>query len=380
MTFAILTSAILAAATPATAAPATAAPTHDFGGPRIFQDWIVGCDNGGDCHAASLPAQDDGTQDQVGDGNLRVAIRATGGETPRLSVTLEMAEPSDPADRARAINAIVIDGRALPIHVAVTDGAVRVENAVARTLIVAMRNAQYVALKRTNGEEAGSASLRGLMASLHYIDGQRHTYGTTAALGRPGRVPFSYRLVPDAQPLPMVQTPPPSTAAPAHASESRIAALLATDPCGPPERGAELIRPDYIRLDAQTTLMLLPSYCMGYNAEQRIYVLSNSGMVTPARFGPHPWDDDERGEGEATALPNGWWNERTRTLAGFGKSRGLGDCGQSLEFAWDVHREFRLIAYASMPECRGSYDYITTYRATVIAAEAGATQAVHQQH
>ncbi|HTG39817.1 DUF1176 domain-containing protein [Sphingomonas sp.] len=49
-------------------------------------------------------------------------------------------------------------------------------------------------------------------------------------------------------------------------------------------------------------------------------------------------------------------------LASYAKGRGIGDCGVSQRFIWDGPR-FRLIEQAEMSECRGSIDYITTWRA-----------------
>ena len=103
---------------------------------------------------------------------------------------------------------------------------------------------------------------------------------------------------------------------------------------------------------------------MGYNADVRIFLLDNRGNVRPAPFGPHPWSGGEGEEAGGPSLPNGWWDAKARILGGFGKARGAGDCGQLLKFAWDGE-EFRLVRYASMSECRGNYDFITTYRLDV---------------
>jgi hypothetical protein len=44
------------------------------------------------------------------------------------------------------------------------------------------------------------------------------------------------------------------------------------------------------------------------------------------------------------------------------KSRGLGDCGLVQNWAWDGQR-FRLVLQQEMTECRGSLEFITTWRA-----------------
>jgi hypothetical protein len=48
----------------------------------------------------------------------------------------------------------------------------------------------------------------------------------------------------------------------------------------------------------------------------------------------------------------------------FAKGRGIGDCGVGDDYVWDGDR-FRLAEQIAMGECRGSVDYITTWRARV---------------
>ena len=45
--------------------------------------------------------------------------------------------------------------------------------------------------------------------------------------------------------------------------------------------------------------------------------------------------------------------------------RGVGDCGVHQDYVWDGTR-FRLVQQEEMSECRGSLDYITTWRAQVV--------------
>ena len=74
-----------------------------------------------------------------------------------------------------------------------------------------------------------------------------------------------------------------------------------------------------------------------------------------------PWWKDE---GKPMLINAGWDQERG-LLTSFSKGRGLGDCGTLSEYAWDG-RAFRLVEQAEMGECRGSTDYITTWRARVV--------------
>ena len=71
------------------------------------------------------------------------------------------------------------------------------------------------------------------------------------------------------------------------------------------------------------------------------------------------------GEENDGTIVNATWDPKTRLLSSFAKGRGLGDCGIINSFAWDG-RLFRLVSQEAMDNCRGSVDYITTWRARVV--------------
>ena len=81
-------------------------------------------------------------------------------------------------------------------------------------------------------------------------------------------------------------------------------------------------------------------------------------------FRPAPFDRQPSwgGEGTEPLLVNSNWDDREQTLSSYGKGRGLGDCGRAENYVWDGER-FRLIEASAMDECRGSYLWITTWRA-----------------
>src|SRR5262249_33644867 len=66
---------------------------------------------------------------------------------------------------------------------------------------------------------------------------------------------------------------------------------------------------------------------------------------------------------EASAgLINTDFDPETGHLSSSYMSRGLGDCGESHDYAWDGTR-FRLVEGQAMNECRGSYNWIVLWRA-----------------
>lgn len=98
-----------------------------------------------------------------------------------------------------------------------------------------------------------------------------------------------------------------------------------------------------------------------YNYYTSAFLIDEAGRVRPATFDtdrPNPKD------GENLGLVNAGYDPKARRLGSFVKGRGVGDCGSIQEFVWDG-RQFRLIAQSDMGGCRGSVDYITTWRAKV---------------
>ena len=63
-------------------------------------------------------------------------------------------------------------------------------------------------------------------------------------------------------------------------------------------------------------------------------------------------------------LTNAEWDPERRMIHEYAKGRGLGDCGVRSSYAW-TGEIFRLVEQEEMSECRGTYFYLTTWRAEV---------------
>jgi len=118
----------------------------------------------------------------------------------------------------------------------------------------------------------------------------------------------------------------------------------------------------YARLDAKTSLALLPAPCGNgaYNYYSYALLIDNAGKVRPATFEI----SGGMGEGSDNSLVNADWDEKSREITTYAKGRGLGDCGSIQAYAWDG-RSFRLKRMGVMGECRGSMDYIPVWRTVV---------------
>jgi hypothetical protein len=310
---------------------------------RTFTDWIVGCDNGRACQASGLFPGDDFDA-------LTMAV-ARGPERearPRIWINTEDL----------AVASLTADGRRLPVRLMADQGVTSVHPDDAIAFVEAAKAARQLGLLDASGAELGHTSLAGLNAAFLYMDDQQKRVGTVTALVRKGARPAS--TVPAPPPLPLIVPPPVPKIPPRRLSKADVAREQVAHECDVSE--SEDFAPTHVRLDARTTLALLPTPCDNgaYNFFGSALLIDQSGNVRPARLdspaGMSPENDN--------SLVNGYWDEKERLLSTYEKGRGLGDCGTMQSFAWDGS-QFRLVKRSDMGECRGSTDYITTWRAAV---------------
>ncbi len=311
---------------------------------KSFGDWVVACDNVKSCEATSLPISEDGSAD--GEDDMVSIGRDPGpGGAVRVSVVL--------SSEAKGPGVLLVDGkRVADGHSAGDELTVAGPGAI--EAVRAMANGARVTAT-VGGKPLGSASLKGLSASLRFIDAEQGRVGGTTAFVARGSRPAS--AVPPAAVLPAIRrVATPTGAAPAIGKAQREALMKLTK-CDDDEFNAD--QPiETSRLDARTTLALVPCGAGAYNFSS-VPVTIVAGRPTLGRF------DSAVGWGEPGAEPilvNAGFDARSGTLSSYSKGRGLGDCGSSEEFVWDGQR-FRLTNATSMSECRGSTNWLTIFRA-----------------
>ncbi|HEX8468442.1 MAG TPA: DUF1176 domain-containing protein [Allosphingosinicella sp.] len=309
-----------------------------------FQDWTVGCDNGQACHAVGLvpePWPDDA---------LTMSVRR-GPEAGALPVVgFELGSVGDAAS-------LSADGRRLAARlIGGPDGETRVAPADTAEVVAALRSASVLKLHGADGKALGTVSLKGASAALLYMDEAQRRVGTPTALVRRG--PAAATAVPP--PLPVVVALPRMSARGQVLSAAALLALRRKHGCTIDEVGGPE-EAEIAALSAGQTLLLLACGSGAYNISYVPFILRRGGRAELAAFDISPgwWDDGK------PVLVNAGWDAERGLLTAFSKGRGLADCGTGSEFAWDGTR-FRLVQQEEMDECRGSRDYITTWRARVV--------------
>lgn len=322
-------------------AAALAAPQP--GSLKTFGDWTVGCDNGLACQAVAL-FPDPGFEG----GSLAIKRGPELSAVPKIWVTAR-AEGGEEL----TATALVIDGRSFALANDSISGNFAPKPADIAALL---SQATRMSLLAADGSVLGSVSTSGSAAALLYIDAQQRRTGTASALVRRG----AETRVPPPPPLPVIAAPRAPNRPPRTLTEARVRQLLgreATD-CD----HAQKLQIETARLDARTSLVLAQHPCGNgaYNGMASAFLVDEQGRPRRAQY--------DYGQGMIDgydALVGAGWVPETRALVTFAKGRGLGDCGTGQDYAWDGAR-FRLIDQRVMGECRGSLDYITTWRARVV--------------
>ncbi len=321
---------------------AAAAGAPQPGELKTFKDWTVGCDNGLACQAVGLLPED-----QVEGATITVQRDADANALPKITITSE----------AKA-TALAIDDAPSSFKLAARDGFFEIPAGQALAFTVPLAKARRIALIDAKGSTLATISLAGASAALRYIDDKQRRSGTTTALVAKGPL----RVVPKPPALPAVTMPPASAALPAKFRATDVRKYNGDDGCGV---SVGAYKPEAYRLDVSHTLLMVPAVCGNgaYNYFTTPLILPNQGTPASVAKFDAPSGMGEPGNSDPS-LVNASYDAKSRRLSTYAKGRGIGDCGVTQKFVWDGSR-FRLVEQAEMGECRGSVDYIRTWRAVV---------------
>ena len=314
---------------------------------KTFQDWTVGCDNGAACHAVALMPED------WPEDGLTMSVRRGPEAGAQPVLAFEIGADSNAAS-------VSADGKRIAARLVGAEGQTRVAPADTAAMIAVLRSADKVELQAADGRPLGTVSLKGASAALLYMDEKQRRTGTATALVRPGTRPPAG----PPPPLPVVTAPKPSSARPLALTAAGLLALRRKHGCTIDEVGGPE-EAETAALDPAHSLLLLACGSGAYNVSHVPFVLRRAGgsvRADLAAFDVKPgwWSDEGK-----PILINAAWEAERGLLTSFSKGRGLGDCGTISDYAWDG-KAFRLVEQAEMGECRGSVDYITTWRARVV--------------
>ena len=345
---------LLAAATSSVELPAPAPETV-----AVYKNWSVGCDNGLACEAVSLTPVVDSSKPSDYKGAV-VLLRSA---DQNGSLTIHMLVNASDTDRYN----MLIDGRIVDTG-PVVQGQYPIEIIGEDALKVAkaMKSGREMTIIGADERLLAKISLAGSTAVLRYIDTKQRRVGTRTALVAKGKRKFRSAQV--ALPRISVDRWEKSIRIPGTAE---IVELIEGSACDDKRIG--VVEDEIFSLGQRggkyRALILVACGTGAYNLSSVPYIAEIGGdeangarwSFKPAIFDAPPnWG----GSGASPLLVNAVWDENAQILGSSAKGRGIGDCGDSEQFVWDGER-FRLIEASSMKECRGAYQWITTWRADI---------------
>lgn len=319
---------------------------------HIFKDWTVGCDNGLACRAVAL------SDVESDSGNISIIVARSADADTVLTLDLSSSTLQAGGYQVR------VDGKpVLDVLVPAAGKPAQLRGASALKLLRAMAQGNEVQLQNKRGVQLGKASLAGASAALRYIDAQQGAAGPNNAIVVTSGTPKAGKrpLVP----VIIARKIAPTDALP---DTSALVNLSDTSPCAAERFGSTEDTAYSLGsgADGPRALVLLNCGAGAYNYSTGIYTgrRDAEGAWT---FEPAQFDYGATGftaESNIPILVSANWDAATQTISSYAKARGLGDCGSSESYVWDGHM-FRLTAASFMGECRGSTDWIPTWRAEV---------------
>jgi len=323
---------------------------------KSFGAWVVACDNARRSEMTSIWPDDN----QPGDGSpydqISVSIERAAGPAGGWSVEIQLPGESG-SDRVQ-----LSTDRGFFLWGVPRSDRLAFTGAQAAQIVAAMVDGTDLRVG-SEVDVTGMASLKGSSAALRFIDAEQGRAGTVTAVVAKGVKPAS--AVPAAPALPKVGFVRPAGVA-APFTPAMRKALDKSSECGAVYEGGtdELPEVERVALGGGKTLLLLPCGSGAYNFSTEPYILAPGAQPVLAKFDSPPGfteADDGR-----PSLVNASFDAKTGRLDSYSKGRGLGDCGSMEGYVWDGSM-FRLVEARSMPECRGSVNWLTTWRAEPVA-------------
>lgn len=320
---------------------------------KTFGAWAVACDNVHACEMTSL--WPDENQPEEGSAYDQITVSVARAAGPAGGWTVEIQLPADSGTSALQVSTEkMVAARAAP-----RQDILRLGGADATRIVTAMASGADL---RVGDEFAslGIVSLKGSSAALRFIDAEQGRAGTVTAAVAKGTKPAT--SVPVAPALPVVASARPGGTAAALPPAMRKALDKASE-CGAVYEGGtgDLPKPETVALGGGKTLVLLPCGSGAYNFSTKPYIMAAGAKPVVAEFDFRPGMEPE-GPPE---LVNASFDAKTGRLESFAKGRGLGDCGAAEVYVWDGAM-FRLVEARAMPDCRGSVNWLTTWRAAPV--------------
>ncbi len=297
---------------------------------HVFKDWSVACDNIAHCEAAGAQAEDADSEPV----SLWIARDAGPGTPLKAKLMVQPADDAPVGKLTLKIGKFVLRNLDEDAEFTPAQAAGIVAHALEAT-----------SAEVSDGSSTWTLSFAGLKAALLKIDDVQGRIGTPGALVRKGSK--AEATVPAAKPVPVVRAAPaPKGVAP---SEKLLDAILVEirkgqDECfedvpdeDEPETGIALLSPTQV-------LVTRECWRAAYQSGLGAWVANLKPPYRPKRL------DFPEGGTRGDTVSNGEFDGGT--MHGYGKGRGLFDCGAFWTWEW-TGTGFELVEASVAQLCRG---------------------------
>jgi hypothetical protein len=330
---------------------------------KEFRDWLAACDNLRGCAAYGFDTDPGGyayvrlTRDGGGDATLRVTVAVNVQDGSKFKVSFDdPALGGLPAEATAGESNADDDLKRLVIS----------DPKAVETLLASLRKGKKLIVTRIDAPGATASdpavtdiSLNGVVAAMLWMDDQQKRIDTVTALVKRGNKPATAVPPP---PAPSVVTaakiPPEPKADKAPAAVIVKARAVCEDKTIDESE-------DATRLAADQVMYWFPckDKSGAYNFLYALIIDQRGKPLREVEF-KLPREVAATADGGVEMNMNPGFDESTQTMTLFNKGRGMADCGQSSDWAWDG-RGFRLIQSKQMPTCKGvaPNDWAVLYRA-----------------
>jgi hypothetical protein len=313
-----------------------------------FKDWTVVCDNLRACQVAGFGPEDS---------DLSAVLRLSRDSAPGAPAKVEFDLPEGGLEGKAPT--LAVDGRVVMTIQAASPRAeggftLVLDDAQVGPLLGAARNGRLLSVQ-IGDKTLGQVSLAGMVAALRYVDDQQKRGGTITAMVAKGPAPAA--SVPKPPPAPVLHAAPAiaQTGLPSKPPATVLALVGKTECDVEPGRGDP---PEVSRLAADKVLWQVACWSGAYNFSSLFVIVDKAGRATPAPLEGLSGTD-------AGVAVNAGYDPKSRTLASYGKGRGIGDCGDSTQWVW-TGAVFARSEATIMPVCRGyGLDWPTVFRSEI---------------
>lgn len=346
-----------------TARPARAEGSESPAGLKTFGAWTGTCDNIGTCVAFGAAEdvffyvriiRDAGASAPPRVILVYVAPDDTKDTKARLTLALEGLAPGAPPAAPVGPYEGALDPQSHELRIELGAGAPSL------AFINAIRNAD--SLGYAVQDQKGALSLKGLSATLRWIDAQQGRAGTPTALVAQGMTPIGQ--VPGPRQPPEVRAGRPDLVR--EIEKPVLSAALLAKAKDLQDCEAEVVtaheNAEAWQLGPNLVLVSVPCQNGAYNFSTALYFTKPDGSEPRAVPLPLPPGDD--GGMARNLVVNMSFDPKTLILNDFSKGRGIGDCGATRGWVW-TGTAFALLEASRLDACAGATpeDWPSLYKA-----------------